>query len=1519
MRLKHLLTTIYLSAATLVLSAQTTITIGTGTNTARFPLGHLFGYERSVALYTAAEIGQAGIIERIAWNGSTAGPSSRPIKMYMAHTSASTLTTNTYASFLVGAQLIVDSIPSITTTTGWNEFNLTNPFNYDGSSNLLVIVEMNRGTWVTGSPSIFQTSVTGRHLTWSADGSPPAGNGTAQTTRPNIRIRVAPLPITDLSINATLSPALVCNRNSYDLSFRIRNSGSIPVTSGGYVRYGYYLNNGTPVIDSVQISSDLVGSNTLDVSFPGVSFSGTGNQTFRIWVGHNTDADISNDSSNFVVNNANCQNTFPFNDFEINDGGWTSSGLWAWGAINKGSLTGPPSGTNGWITGTTGQYPNNQNATLTSPLLNFENVTCAASMTWDMRFNTENNWDGMVLEVTTDGVNWVNHLDISPAYNNTSTSGPVPPPKFSGNNTAWTTYVADLSSYVGAGAIQLRFRFGSDGSGQNDGVAIDDLRIDGLTAYTGANFSAPDTLYRDAPIEREITNLSPLQSGLVYEWYADGASIGNDYNFRHQFNTAGIVAVKLVVRDACGNGLDSFTKNITIIMPTNKPEADFVADRNIASAFQPINFDNLTTNGAATFEWIVSPATIVDPITLLVLPSVSYSNGTNEFSKSPQMSFFANGSYEVCLIAENVIGRDTICKPNYIIVGGVGGSSYDTLMCSGFSSNAQSGVLYDSGGPNGNYQDSENCSFTIDFPCYDSLLIDINFFDVENGWDFFQIYDGDQSGTPLWNVGSFPNGLTGFLTNPAIQPARSGRVTVVLNSDGVFNNPGFELNYQAVSPKGDPIAGFTVGDTLCASYPVFFNNTSVYGNSFHWDFLGSGANFSTDKNPTWTYSGSGNYRVRLVAEGCGDNDTAYQNVVVVSPSAINVNFGSTSTVYNTNDVVMLYDSTLGCTDSYQWEITPSTFTVVEGTINSPVIGVRFDSVAVYSVKLVVSNSSTVDSLLKPNYITIVEKCTPTIVNNNPDMGISRVVLNTIDNRTETNLGYRDYRNISTNLEKGLPYTVTIYRGTVANQINRRVWIDWNADGDFDDAGELILTEGPANTVAASSNFTVPTTAADGQVNMRVSTSYGNQINNSCGVRSYGETEDYRLILIPDVIPPVITLFGNNPDTINRLTPYVDLGASAIDNLDGNISSNISVTGSVDVNIAGTYDLHYNVSDASGNEAVQVTRTVVVLPDAPTIVLNGNAVDTIEVFDVYVDLGANGQDYNATPLTEVRTGVLNTSVVGIYILTYTVTDSYFRNAVVTREVHVVDRTAPTATLVGADTIQVEVYSALNDPGVNATDNYCAANTLSITTNTIDLTTIGFQTLEYTVTDCHGNTFQISRVVEVVDSEAPVITLLGEGSANVTRPRPYVDAGYTVSDNYNVEADITIDTITTLVNTETPGLYTWRYRATDASGNQGVSDVRFIFVMDNVGLNDLVQSKLNAYPNPNKGNFTIEHADFAGENVSLRIVDVAGRLVTNETLVGFTGSKSIDLSERGAGVYMVFLTVGQNQAVARVIIH
>ena len=85
-----------------------------------------------------------------------------------------------------------------------------------------------------------------------------------------------------------------------------------------------------------------------------------------------------------------------------------------------------------------------------------------------------------------------------------------------------------------------------------------------------------------------------------------------------------------------------------------------------------------------------------------------------------------------------------------------------------------------------------------------------------------------------------------------------------------------------------------------------------------------------------------------------------------------------------------------------------------------------------------------------------------------------------------------------------------------------------------------------------------------------------------------------VIVAADIVAPVITLTGSDTINVTLGDAFTDPGATATDNVDGDITTSIVVSGdTVDVNTAGTYTITYNVSDAAGNPATEVTRTVTV--------------------------------------------------------------------------------------------------------------------------------------------------------------------------------------------------------------------------------------------------------------------------------------------------------------------------------------
>ena len=114
----------------------------------------------------------------------------------------------------------------------------------------------------------------------------------------------------------------------------------------------------------------------------------------------------------------------------------------------------------------------------------------------------------------------------------------------------------------------------------------------------------------------------------------------------------------------------------------------------------------------------------------------------------------------------------------------------------------------------------------------------------------------------------------------------------------------------------------------------------------------------------------------------------------------------------------------------------------------------------------------------------------------------------------------------------------------------------------------------------------------------------------------------------DTTAPVLTLIGTDITKEASNEIYIDAGAIAIDDLEGDISNRIRVGGdTVYANIPGIYIVRYNVFDTAGNEAVEIIRTVTITSDArsPVITLIGASTVILKIGTPYVEKGARVLD------------------------------------------------------------------------------------------------------------------------------------------------------------------------------------------------------------------------------------------------------------------------------------------------------
>ena len=251
-------------------------------------------------------------------------------------------------------------------------------------------------------------------------------------------------------------------------------------------------------------------------------------------------------------------------------------------------------------------------------------------------------------------------------------------------------------------------------------------------------------------------------------------------------------------------------------------------------------------------------------------------------------------------------------------------------------------------------------------------------------------------------------------------------------------------------------------------------------------------------------------------------------------------------------------------------------------------------------------------------------------NNTNDERIAKVVFGTINNSSTGTAGYEDFTSISTSVAQGSTNTITItplWTGTVYSE-GYAVFIDYNKDGDFADAGETVWTKATSTSTPASGSFTIPATASTGVTRMRVSMKY-NGVPTSCESFSYGQVEDYTINITGTTVDtqaptaPTSLAVSNVTETTASLSWNAssdNVGVTGYDVYQG--STNIGTVTTTSANITGltastSYTYSVRAKDAAGNvssssNTVSFTTSSgadTQAPTAPTSLTSSNITET----------------------------------------------------------------------------------------------------------------------------------------------------------------------------------------------------------------------------------------------------------------------------------------------------------------------
>ncbi len=158
--------------------------------------------------------------------------------------------------------------------------------------------------------------------------------------------------------------------------------------------------------------------------------------------------------------------------------------------------------------------------------------------------------------------------------------------------------------------------------------------------------------------------------------------------------------------------------------------------------------------------------------------------------------------------------------------------------------------------------------------------------------------------------------------------------------------------------------------------------------------------------------------------------------------------------------------------------------------------------------------------------------------------IKQVVLGSINNLSNSNNGYGNYLSKSTNLTAGNTYTISLTPGNNGSTKYWRVWIDYNGDNDWNDAGEQVGQK--TGTQVVSIPFTVPAGTPAVSTRMRVSMSYDAYVS-SCAVFNAGEVEDYTVNILtpPGGNRSELHYYYIDYDQDGTLNPYITIQAETM--------------------------------------------------------------------------------------------------------------------------------------------------------------------------------------------------------------------------------------------------------------------------------------------------------------------------------------------------------------------------------------
>ncbi len=472
----------------------------------------------------------------------------------------------------------------------------------------------------------------------------------------------------------------------------------------------------------------------------------------------------------------------------------------------------------------------------------------------------------------------------------------------------------------------------------------------------------------------------------------------------HQFVNSENVSVTLTASNVCGS---SFTTN-PIQFDMEPPIANFVSTENFVCTDEPLQFINLSEN-AESLEWF-------------------FEDGSPSFSteENPVVSFSNPGSYFVGLIAINDFARDTILVPDYIVADPNPVSDFileqdDKTVNLTFNSQFARVLLWDFGdgttseevNPTHTYSDSGTYSISLTVENFCSVDVEVKEITIAADLPiagFTQTSDVLCAGNSVLYTNNSSNATSFQWEFEGGLPSRSTSVNPVV----IYPNPGvYDVTLTALNEDGEtttvkeetlevielPTVDFTISQT---DNTVELSSFVSSGLSLSWEF-GDG-NTSTDANPSYTYTTDGQFVITLSGSNqCGtesiqkaiiiEADAVTDTIPNSAPEELQASISVSSRTLCAGSIATFDDLTENA-EERTW--------LFEGGIpnqstekNPSVLYVQGGS---FEVSLVTRNATSVDTLILPEHITIV---------NAPNANFNVVVADSTASFTNNSTSFND--------------------------------------------------------------------------------------------------------------------------------------------------------------------------------------------------------------------------------------------------------------------------------------------------------------------------------------------------------------------------------------------------------------------------------------------------------------------------------------------------------------------------------